>query len=1269
MFVPSNLWKPGVGTQIDWGNPLSQNLAHCWLFNESAGSTSQNLGTGGTANNCTNIGVSGNSLTWTTTPFGVGVLQNTGTPCSAGILPTLHGAARATLMVFGQWDASSQYMEVGGADFTTGNRFGFSLAAGSVYAVIDNGSTIGNNSATRVAGTSIAMAFDGTLAGAKVSIWQNGVPSSVTPNNQPTSVFALNMPWHFGYATLSNSKISAVYLWIGRALTSTDINQLVVNPWCFLEDQNQLYLVTSSIPSGPIDLNVSAVSSNSVSGGETGGIDAPASSVVSDSVVGEETFDLSAVLYVGSASTSAFLGGANWPIAFTASGLMANGVTGGQTFSGSYTFYTTNFDFPLNPNHWANQSLSSWWMAPSGQGGGVVLPDLAGKNNMTAVNYAGSDSRPGGPWSPGFRSNALSNVIPGPFTWSSTSYYFQSNTSINTLCPAAGTISLWHCAQSTADGVLLNQGNTDSGSNFVFWRTQGWLTVGFGSHVTSINTTALGIWRSNVWFNIIATFAAGDLVRVYCNGVFVGASDTLPTPLPTVSTPLLSLGSGFNGTPTHFALSLIDDVNIWPYQMTTQQVAQVYNESLAGWPNRIANWDVQNRFSPGPYWTGIGINLNSPIVAVGFGGTKLNTDIFASTPGSDVWYGSTDSTVLARTVSCVTNCYTGPFNHEFDALFSSVVSLSDVGIIIPPGAVYLFTPSVESTIDLGGCVQELGIQSSASGADANLANIAGIWNTTFVEASASGASAVLGSNASTLTISLVARQSLGSTGAISVYAGAWIFFGAVTTSVAAGSSVFEVDVVRGMEAPQTTATQGGRKSGLNPWLSALEADAVSGAFSKLITSNVHGVASTVRTGNAPFGPWVELVATTAAAALGDIDESIVILTPSRKADVGVGAARSTTAVRLVSVETGTSQGSTTWDFIRRLTALHADSLLGSGPSGPVVGMDAVGGTGTTASQDNTVTARVRSPQSVSSSARIRSTATTETSAASGNASASNVFNAAPSPAIHSVQVSSIPGTKKANVSVSGSAQSSDAVTSGLTPAVSPALHGLTTAVGLGTSRRTVLVDMDGLEGSADAGGNTELVVIRCIGFQTIATPGSKVFYSDPVNLGAPGVSGIATLGSRRSIAAMVSKTPYSMGSTGASRSAWSTLLGGVTATATIGSFTSGPVMRVWAVDSGVAVGLGLPSSPPVDLDILALSASIGVGETLAVVAAIIGAPVAMTVAGGAGNTLYISMVGIQAVGTFGSSPPSIEPYAYPDPFQSTDTEEVDPFDAQSGPRH
>jgi len=40
MFNTSRPWgqtKPPVGSQVDWGDPISQNLAGCWMFNERSG--------------------------------------------------------------------------------------------------------------------------------------------------------------------------------------------------------------------------------------------------------------------------------------------------------------------------------------------------------------------------------------------------------------------------------------------------------------------------------------------------------------------------------------------------------------------------------------------------------------------------------------------------------------------------------------------------------------------------------------------------------------------------------------------------------------------------------------------------------------------------------------------------------------------------------------------------------------------------------------------------------------------------------------------------------------------------------------------------------------------------------------------------------------------------------------------------------------------------------------------------------------------------------
>ena len=237
--------KPPLGSQIDWGHPLSKGLVGCWLFNEGGGAIVNKL--------CNNYPSNLTSYSWKRK-----IVKSNGDAFRMGFqnLPVFYNIGNYTIILKMKedediWDAGQSrplayfqsgnplvYISFGkqktiwaeraddgnGYSETTGNT-AMSKTTLNVFGIVKN---IGNGT--------LNFYFDGNPDGS----YSGKITSIIHTGSCPITIFG-----NAGWATL-RGEIEYLYIF-NQALSTSQIRQLYIEPYCFIKSSP----ITNWVPSVP----------------------------------------------------------------------------------------------------------------------------------------------------------------------------------------------------------------------------------------------------------------------------------------------------------------------------------------------------------------------------------------------------------------------------------------------------------------------------------------------------------------------------------------------------------------------------------------------------------------------------------------------------------------------------------------------------------------------------------------------------------------------------------------------------------------------------------------------------------------------------------------------------------------------------------------------------------------------------------------------------------------------------------------------------------
>lgn len=1024
-----------------------------------------------------------------------------------------------------------------------------------------------------------------------------------------------------------------------------------------------------------IDINLAGCTADATVGGCSESLGMLVSAVSSDSVDG--SIQLETDYNFSAQSASSAVANCTSNISTDQIAVESDATTGSVTTAGGIIAYANLFTGYLNPHHWANQRLAAYWTTLKGLEYAPFWPDLTCNNNFSLANVSGSDSHFGGTWTQAVSPASQGNAVVGPFAWASTNKYFSSAANINTLCPNAGTVAFWLLPLASygsfGSEYILCQGDMNLGPLFAF-NIQGGGQFNAGFLVTGANSQASiafgSFWFPYKWIHIAFTFASGSFTKLYINGrLMATGGNANQTPLTTVASPYLTLGTGWNGSSFYGSENVValDDLSIWSIEMKANQIDQVYNESLGGWKNRFANWQAPDRFGIAPYFAGPHVDLISVLSFGVAGTTNLKTDTFESAPGSDVFPGADSESIVPALPAGVVVSGTGSSYARLDISYSAVVSTCDVGNFVPPGTAYFTVNSVSSLVSTGGSTEEIDISYAAVSSSIDLGASAGSWNTTFVGVSATGADSNVGFTSLNTDIFLRALTSSVRLGSFTIYLGSMVPLIAVWSGVDTATSIqTEVKVAR-LSAVKVSITFAGNKAGPNPWLNGLSTQITTSSTDTTVKIPTHGLRVLSPVGTNYSGPFIALAAQTASIDVGDEDETVGVRSRSVSSLAKLGAERAAIVFPLSSLEADASAGAVSGVPTLRTRAVTASVKFGSSSTSLVAPESAVANTVVIGGQDQDAVMVLRSSVSRALSGHLTSTLSTDLTTVSGSISPASVSSTV-APQVRAAIASSFAAHDRTNVTAGLTSVASDISQSAIETAFSPSLHGVTSTALVGGNRRSVSVDVVAYQLTVDVGGSTSTSTIRCIGGQAIASPGHRTSYSDPISLNVAGQHSNVILGSMAT--AIVTRTHAAWTSGNAGNSILRTTISLVSTAGVISpaSQSAGPRIQVPAARVDAPLGEMLVSSPPVEIDVSVPSAGVSVGGPTSSAVMPVSGLATSGLPGSLGTLATLLIAGVPVVASDGFLLPTIEPYAYPDPFQGVGTEWVDPFESDGSPR-
>jgi hypothetical protein len=193
------------------------------------------------------------------------------------------------------------------------------------------------------------------------------------------------------------------------------------------------------------------------------------------------------------------------------------------------------------------------------------------------------------------------------------------------IIPGSGsaiTIGMWIKPPATQTGypATLVRNGTGSDENYDFYIYPSALKLGFDIYESTWRTvnTAGAVLTANQWNYVSAVFTEGVEVKFYVNGIW---KETLAFPYYAITPATTSFNIGGHDGGTQGYSGLIDDVRVYNYARTPEQILEDMQGDVGGGMERIGKPLVQLKFDEG-----FGATANNS----GTGGSTLNGTL---TPG------------------------------------------------------------------------------------------------------------------------------------------------------------------------------------------------------------------------------------------------------------------------------------------------------------------------------------------------------------------------------------------------------------------------------------------------------------------------------------------------------------------------------------------------------------------------------------------------------------------------------------------------------------
>ncbi len=228
-----------------------------------------------------------------------------------------------------------------------------------------------------------------------------------------------------------------------------------------------------------------------------------------------------------------------------------------------------------------------WWRLDEGTGTTIYDASAKGLNGTLTIGASGSNTTTATAWS-----NGASGKINGSIDLDGTDDYFQvADSNPNDLYDQYDfSVSMWINRQSstTTDVLISKRNNLSASSNgyaVVLDATTDTLFAEIADGTDEFSVTGTTAITSSGWQHVVFVFDQDNDTNstIYLNGVpdKASTSGTIANIGDSVNVLPMRIGAHAGSTPADYFDGMIDDVRIFRYPLTEDQVRQLYNENAS----------------------------------------------------------------------------------------------------------------------------------------------------------------------------------------------------------------------------------------------------------------------------------------------------------------------------------------------------------------------------------------------------------------------------------------------------------------------------------------------------------------------------------------------------------------------------------------------------------------------------------------------------------------------------------------------------------------